>query len=213
MKEAFYNRLKENNKEWVRSRTENNPDFFKNLAKGQQPSAFIIGCADSRMPINDIMGADAGEIFVHRNISNMVLHADMNLLSVLEFAVNVLHVPHIIICGHYGCGGVKAAMENNAIGIIDNWLGRIKDAFRIHEAEIRQIEDEKERYDRCVELNVIEQIYSLAATSVVQNAWAQGEDLKIHGWVYDLETGLIKDLKKDLGSQDDVSDIYKLKFR
>lgn len=208
----FYNRLKRNNKNWVKKKTDENPDFFKELAKEQKPPAFIIGCADSRVPINDVIGADAGELFVQRNIANMVIHSDMNLLSVLEFAVNVLEVPHIIVCGHYGCGGVKAAMDSKVVGLIDNWLGHIKDAFRLHADEINSIEDPKERYDRCVEINVQEQVYNLGTTKIVQNAWRKGMELKIHGWVYDLETGLIKDLGVDMGESQKIDDIYKFNF-
>ncbi len=208
----FYKKLKDGNKAWVKDKTDNDPEFFKRLAKEQRPPAFIIGCADSRVPVTDVIGADAGELFVQRNIANMVVHSDMNMLSVLEFAVNVLNVPHIIVCGHYGCGGVKAAMDSNVVGLIDNWLGHIKDVFRIHEKEIKSIEDPKLRYARCVELNVKEQVYNLGTTKIVQNAWRQGKELKIHGWVYDLETGLINDLGIDLGSQNDISDIYRFKF-
>lgn len=208
----FYKKLIDGNKAWAESKTNEDPNFFKDLAKEQRPPAFIIGCADSRVPINDVIGADAGELFVQRNIANMVVHSDMNMLSVLEFAVNVLNVPHIIVCGHYGCGGVKAAMDSNVVGLIDNWLAHIKDVFRIHEKEIRSIQDEKERYNRCVELNVQEQVYNLGNTKIVQNAWRQGKELKIHGWVYDLETGLIKDLNFHLGGQDEISEVYRFKF-
>lgn len=208
----FYQKLKDNNRLWVEEKTKGNPNFFKDLAKAQRPPAFIIGCADSRVPINDIIGADAGELFVQRNIANVVVHSDMNLLSVLEFAVSVLHVEHIIVCGHYGCGGVKAAMESKVVGLIDNWLGHIKDVFRIHEEEIKGISDSKARYDRCVELNVQEQVYNLATTKIVQNAWVEGKVLDIFGWVYDLETGLVKDLGIKIGSEKDISDIYRFKF-
>lgn len=208
----FYKKLKDGNKAWVKEKTDKNPDFFKELSKGQRPPAFIIGCADSRVPINDVIGADAGELFVQRNIANMVVHSDMNMLSVLEYAVDVLNVPHIIVCGHYGCGGVKAAMDSNVVGLVDNWLGHIKDVFRLHEAEISKIKDEKEKYNRCVELNVVEQVYNLATTKIVQRAWRNGKELKIHGWVYDLETGLINDLGVDMGKQDEISEFYRFKF-
>lgn len=208
----FYKKLKDGNKSWVAKKTAENPNFFKDLSKGQRPPAFIIGCADSRVPINDIIGADAGELFVQRNVANVVVHSDMNLLSVLEYAVEVLHVPHIIVCGHYGCGGVKAAMESNVVGLVDNWLGHIKDVFRLYEDEIKSIKDSEKRYRRCVELNVREQVYNLATTKIVQRAWREGKELKIHGWVYDLETGLINDLGVDMGSQDEISDVYKFNF-
>src|SRR5699024_6666449 len=187
----FYKKLKDGNKAWVKDKTDNDPEFFKRLAKEQRPPAFIIGCADSRVPVTDVIGADAGELFVQRNIANMVVHLDMYIVSVLELAVNVLNLPHIIVCVHYGSGGVKAAMDSNVVGLIDNWLGHIKDLFRIHEKKIKSIEDPKLRYARCVELNVKEQVYNLGTTKIVQNAWRQGKALKIHGWVYDLETGLI----------------------
>lgn len=211
MSTSFYNQLKENNKNWAKDKTDKNPNFFKDLAKGQQPQAFVIGCGDSRVPLNGIIGADVGELFVQRNIANMVIHSDLNLLSVLEFAVDVLGVEHIIVCGHYGCGGVKAAMENNAVGLIDNWIGHIKDVFRLHEEEINSIKDDKKRYDRCVELNVQEQVYNLATTTIVQKAWKNKADLTIHGWVYDLKTGLINDLGIDTNNQEEVNDIYRLK--
>lgn len=207
----FYNQLKENNKAWAKEKTDKNPNFFKDMAKSQEPQAFVIGCGDSRVPLNGIIGADAGELFVQRNIANMVIHSDLNLLSVLEFAVDVLGVEHIIVCGHYGCGGIKAAMENNAVGIIDNWIGHIKDVFRLHEKEINSIKDEKKRYDRCVELNVQEQVYNLASTTIVQKAWGNKADLTIHGWVYDLKTGLINDLGIDIQDQEGVNHIYRLK--
>ena len=208
----FYNRLKENNRKWVEEKTKEDPDFFRNLAKGQHPPAFLIGCGDSRVPLSKIVGAEAGELFIQRNIANMVIHADMDMLSVLEYAVDVLEVPHIIICGHYGCGGVKAAMDNKEVGLVDNWLGHIKDVFRIHEDEIKAIEDDKKRYDRCVELNVEEQVYNMATTTIVQRAWGKQKDLTVHGWVYDLETGLINDLGVDIDSQEALSDIYRLEF-
>lgn len=208
----FYKKLKDNNKKWAEEKIKVDPDFFKNLSKGQRPPAFIIGCADSRVPITEMMGAEPGELFVQRNIANVVVHSDMNLLSVLEFAVNVLQVTHIIVCGHYGCGGVKAAMDSKVVGLMDNWVGHIKDVFRLHEAEIRSIKDRQRRYDRCVEINVQEQVYNLATTKIVQNAWRQGKDLKLHGWVYELETGLVKDLGFDFGSRHEISDIYRFDF-
>ncbi len=212
MNVAFYNKLKENNKKWVEKKTKSNPNFFKDLAKGQSPQAFILGCGDSRVPLNDIIGADAGELFVQRNIANMVVHSDIDMLSVLEYAVAVLNIPHIIVCGHYGCGGIKAAMDSKEVGLVDNWLGHIKDVFRLHEKEIKSITDPKERYDRCVELNVKEQVYNMATTTIVQKAWEEGHDLTIHGWVYNLETGLINDLEVDINGKDAISDIYRLKF-
>lgn len=152
------------------------------------------GCADSRVLANEIIGAALGEVFVHRNIANMVLHTDMSMLSVLDYAVNVLKVKHIIVCGHYGCGGVKAAMSNDHLGLIDNWIRHIKDVYRFHNEELDSIEDEGGRFDRFVEVNVIEQALDLAKTSIVQTAWSKNQSLQIHGWVYDIKDGLVQDL-------------------
>lgn len=162
MKSTFYQSLLENNKNWVENKLKLDPEFFNKLADGQQPPLLWIGCADSRVPANEIIGAQPGEVFVHRNIANMVVHSDMNMLSVLDYAVNALKVKHVIVCGHYGCGGVKAAMGNNSIGLIDNWIRHIKDSYRFHKEELDSIGDEKKRFDRFVELNVKEQVFDLA---------------------------------------------------
>ena len=167
----FYKQILENNKQWVSSKLDSDPEFFKRLENGQQPPLLWIGCADSRVPANEIIGTQPGEVFVHRNIANMVIHTDMNMLSVLDYSVNALKVQHIIVCGHYGCGGVKAAMDNQSIGLIDNWIRHIKDIYKMHVRELETIKDEKARWDRFVELNVIEQVYDLAETSIIQNAW------------------------------------------
>ncbi len=180
----FYKKIIENNKKWVEEKLQISPDFFNNLAEGQNPPLLWIGCSDSRVPANEIIGAEPGEVFVHRNIANMVVHSDMNMLSVLDYAVNALKVKHVIVCGHYGCGGVKAAMGNSSIGIIDNWIRHIKDVYRFHHKELDAIEDEKLRFNRFVELNVKEQVLDLAKTSIVQSAWKNGQELSIHGWVY-----------------------------
>src|SRR5690606_25476205 len=164
------------------------------LAEGQQPPVLWIGCADSRVPANQIIGAQPGEVFVHRNIANMAIHSDINMLSVLDYAVNVLKVKHVIVCGHYGCGGVQTAMTNKQVGIIDNWIRHIKDIYRYHQKELDSIEDEQKRFDRFVELNVYEQVYDLAKTSIIQNAWERKQDVHLHGWVYGINNGLIKDL-------------------
>ena len=156
--ETFYKQLLDNNKKWVESKLNQDPDFFKKLASGQKPPVLWIGCADSRVPANEIIGAQPGEVFVHRNIANMVVHSDMNMLSVLDYAVNVLEVKHVIVCGHYGCGGVQTAMTNKHVGLIDNWIRHIKDVYRFHNEELNAIEDEKKRFDRFVELNVVEQV-------------------------------------------------------
>ena len=208
--ETFYNQLLENNKKWVDRHMERDPEFFQRLSKGQNPPLLWIGCADSRVPANEIIGAQPGEVFVHRNIANMVVHSDMNMLSVLDYAVNVLKVKHVIVCGHYGCGGVQAAMTNKHIGLIDNWIRHIKDTYRFHQQELNAIEDEKQRFDRFVELNVVEQVYDLAKTSIVQSAWENGQDLHIHGWVYDVADGLINDLKITLKNNEQLSEVYQL---
>lgn len=190
------------------------PDFFKKLSKTQTPPLLWIGCSDSRVPANEIIGAAPGEVFVHRNIANMVIHSDMNMLSVLDYSVNILKVKHIIVCGHYGCGGVKAAMGNSSVGIIDNWIRHIKDSYKFRKKEIEEISNEKERFDKFVEWNIKQQVLNLAVTSIVQQAWANGQELSIHGWVYGLDTGLVKDLDVTFRSHDDIrnSSVYKLGF-
>jgi carbonic anhydrase len=208
--EAFYKKLLDNNKEWVAKSLEKDPDFFNRLAQGQNPPILWIGCSDSRVPANEIIGAVPGEVFVHRNIANMVLHTDMSMLSVLDYAVNVLKVKHIIVCGHYGCGGVQAALTNKHIGLIDNWIRHIKDVYRFHQDELNAIEDEKAKFDRFVELNVFEQVYDLAKTSIMQTAWDREQDVHIHGWVYDVKDGLINDLKITLKDNDSLSEVYQL---
>jgi carbonic anhydrase len=208
--ENLYNQLLRNNKEWVKSKLEKDPDYFNRLSLGQSPPILWIGCADSRVPANEIIGAEPGEVFVHRNIANMVVHSDMNMLSVLDYAVNVLKVKHIIVCGHYGCGGVQAAMTNKHIGLIDNWIRHIKDVYRFHQDELNSIENEKERFNRFVELNVVEQVLDLGKTSIVQSAWENGQNVHIHGWVYDIHDGLIKDLDITLRDNKSLSDVYQL---
>jgi carbonic anhydrase len=208
----FYKKILENNKEWVESTLEKDPNYFQDLAKGQTPPLLWIGCSDSRVPANEIIGAKPGEVFVHRNIANMVIHSDMNMLSVLDYAVNVLKVKHVIVCGHYGCGGIKAAMGNDSIGIIDNWIRHIKDIYRLHQKELDSIEDENERFNKFVEFNVIEQVFDLAKTSIVQSAWKSGQKLSLHGWAYGLNSGFVTDLNVNFDSDKDLDDVYKLKF-
>ncbi|MFT5754404.1 MAG: carbonic anhydrase [Flavobacterium sp.] len=208
----FYKKIIENNKKWVEEKIKVSPDFFNNLAVGQQPPLLWIGCSDSRVPANEIIGAEPGEVFVHRNIANMVVHSDMNMLSVLDYAVNALKVQHVIVCGHYGCGGVKAAMGNDSIGVIDNWIRHIKDVYRFHKVELDAIKDEKDRFNKFVELNVKEQVYDLAKTSIVQSAWKNGQKLSIHGWVYGLNSGYITDLGVNFNCDKDLDDVYQLKF-
>lgn len=208
----FYKKILDNNKNWVEKTLANDPTFFEGLAKGQQPPLLWIGCSDSRVPANEIIGAKAGEVFVHRNIANMVINNDMNMLSVLDYAVNHLKVKHIIVCGHYGCGGVKAAMGNSALGLIDNWLRHIKNVYRLHSEELNAIENEEERFNRFVEINVKEQVYDLAKTSIVQNAWNNNQELSIHGWVYGINSGYVTDLDVNLSSNDQLEEIYQLQF-
>ena len=208
----FYQQILDNNKNWVASKLAEDENFFNKLADGQKPPLLWIGCADSRVPANEITGTQPGEVFVHRNIANMVLHTDMNMLSVLDYAVNVLEVRHVIVCGHYGCGGVKAAMGNANIGLIDNWIRHIKDVYRFHHVELDNIADENERFDRFVELNVQEQVMDLAKTSIVQNAWQNNQPLYLHGWVYGLNSGYVTDLDVNISSEKDLDDVYQLKF-
>ncbi|MBL7766611.1 MAG: carbonate dehydratase [Chitinophagaceae bacterium] len=209
--EKTYHKLLENNKAWATLKLNNDPDYFETLAKGQTPEYLWIGCSDSRVPANEITGTRPGEIFVHRNIANMVVHSDMNMLSVLSYAVEVLKVKHVIVCGHYGCGGVIAAMGNKQYGLIDNWLRHIKDVYRFHHVELDAIEDETERERRFVEVNVIEQVHDLGKTSIVQNAWKRNQPLHIHGWVYDIHDGIINDLGVTFTCTKDLHKVYQLK--
>lgn len=213
MEFKYYNELLERNKKWVNDTLEEDPDFFKNLAEGQKPPVLWIGCADSRVPANQITGTKPGEIFVHRNIANMVVHTDMNMLSVLDYAVNVLEVKHVIVCGHYGCGGVLAAMGNQQFGLIDNWLRHIKDVYRLHQEELDSIKDDNQRGRRFVELNVIEQVYDLSKTSIVQNTWNNGKILHLHGWAYDIANGIIKDLDVNMYDNSEMQNIFKFKMK
>jgi carbonic anhydrase len=189
-----YKRLLKNNGIWAEDTVKKDPEFFKRLSKIQTPEFLWIGCSDSRVPANEITGTNPGEIFVHRNIANMVVNTDLNLLSVLQYAVEMLKVRHVIVCGHYGCGGVKAAMGHDDLGIINKWLYNIKDVRRLHRDELEAIPTEDERFDRLVELNVIEQVKDLAKTSIVQRAWATRGGPHLHGWVYRLDDGLIHPL-------------------
>lgn len=208
--EKFYNQLLANNKQWVQSKLDKDPEYFKKLARGQKPPVLRIGCADSRVPANEIIGAEPVDVFVHRNIANMVVHSDLNMLSVLDYAVNVLEVKHIIVCGHYGCGGVQTAMTNKHVGLIDNWIRHIKDVYRFHQDELNSIADEKLRFNRFVELNVVEQVLDLAKTSIVQGAWERNQEVHVHGWVYDISDGLIKDLDITIRDNSSLSQVYQL---
>lgn len=206
-----YQQLLANNKEWVKEQLSLDPNYFSKLANGQSPDYLWIGCSDSRVPANSITGTNPGEIFVHRNIANMVVHSDMNMLSVLSYAVEVLKVKHIIVCGHYGCGGVLAAMGNKQLGLIDNWLRHIKDVYRLHSNELDAIEDVEARGRRFVELNVMEQVIDLSKTSIVQNAWTSGQPLHVHGWVYDVADGLINDLEVTFTGMESLHSVYHFK--
>ena len=205
-----YEGLLEGNKRFIANALKEDPAYFDKLAS-QNPPVLWIGCADSRVPANQITNTAPGEIFVHRNIANMVIHTDMNMLSVLDYAVNVLKVKHVIVTGHYGCGGVLAAMSDQQFGLIDNWLRHIKDVYRVHEKELDAIKDEKERSDRLVEWNVIENVNNLCKTSIVQNAWKNGQDLSVHGWVYSLATGVITDMKVSATNNDKLDKVFKFK--
>jgi carbonic anhydrase len=204
-----HKQLLDGNKRWVANTLKMQPDFFENLAHVQKPEFLWIGCSDSRVPATEITNTLPGSIFVHRNIANMVVHTDANLLSVVGYAVKVLKVKHIIVCGHYGCGGVKAAMGNQNLGFLNNWLLHIKDVYRMHETELDAIEDEGKRFDRFVELNVVEQVHDLCKVSFIQEEWAEGEYPHIHGWVYSLKDGLIHDLKVSTNSIKDLGKVYK----
>ncbi|GAA4765675.1 MULTISPECIES: carbonate dehydratase [Flavobacterium] len=206
----FYKKILENNKKWVEDQLAIDKDYFKDLSKGQTPPLLWIGCSDSRVPANEIIGAKPGEVFVHRNIANMVVHSDMNMLSVLDYAVNVLKVTHVIVCGHYGCGGVKAAMGNTSYGVIDNWIRHIKDIFRFNKEKLTPIENEEERFNKFVELNVKEQVLNLAKTSIVQTAWKNGQELYLHGWVYGLNSGYVTDLEVNFSKNEDLHELYQL---
>lgn len=187
-------RLLDQNREWAASITASDPEFFQTLAKQQSPTFLWIGCADSRVPATQLVGMVPGEMFVHRNVANVVVHTDFNCLSVMQYAVDVLRVEHIIVCGHHGCGGVKAAMDNLQLGLIDNWLRHVQDVIRDHEHSLFEIKDEAKRLDRLCELNVVEQVLNVARTTIVQTAWQRGQELVVHGWIYGLEDGLLRDL-------------------
>lgn len=205
--EKSYKRLIEGNKKFSLSKKFDDPEYFKKLSLGQTPDYLWIGCSDSRVPANEVTGTQSGEIFVHRNIANLVIHTDLNLLSVLEYAVKYLKVKHIIVCGHYGCGGVRASMSNDMHGMVDQWLTNIKDVYYKHREQLDMIQDMDKRADRLTELNVIEQVRNLAKTIIVQNAW-QERPLHLHGWVYGINSGLITDLSVIHDGTEDIPDIY-----
>ncbi len=205
-----YNDLLEGNRKWVEETLQEDPEYFHRLAKGQEPPVLWIGCSDSRVPANQVTGTLPGEVFVHRNIANVVSHADLNLLSVMDYAVNVLKVKYIIVAGHYKCGGVAAALTNKQFGVIDNWLRHIKDVYRLHKAEIDAIEDPKAKEDRMVELNVIEGVLNVCKTTIVQNAWSAGQELSVHGWVIDINSGYVKDQQVSVSNNDQMDKVYQM---
>jgi len=202
------NQLINNNQQWASQFEQENPGIFSKLAKQQTPDYLWIGCSDSRVPANTIIGLQPGEVFVHRNVANLVNHSDLNILSVLEYAVNVLKVKDIIVCGHYGCGGVHASTENCEHGMVDNWLRVIKDSYRAHQDELDAITNETEKVDRLCEINVIQQVKNVCHTPIVQNAWLQGHELSVHGVIYSIDDGLLKDLDVTTKSTDQLETIY-----
>ncbi len=204
--------LLQNNAAWVLSRTAQDPRYFKKLARDQDPSYLWIGCSDSRVPANEIVGLEPGELFVHRNVANIFPHTDFNCLSVLEFAVSILKVKHVIVCGHYGCGGVNAAMEDHHLGLVDNWLRNIRDVYVHSKNDLESMENLKARSNRLVELNVRQQVLNVCHTSIVQEAWYRKQPLFVHGWVYEMETGKVKDLNCCYSSIDQVDPIYRIKI-
>jgi carbonic anhydrase len=197
--------LFENNRRWARRIVERDPGFFESLSAQQSPKYLWIGCADSRVPANEIVGLRPGELFVHRNVANVVVHTDLNCLSVLQYAVDVLKVEHVIVCGHYGCGGVRAAYSRVSLGLIDNWLRHVQDVRDRHEAEIEQLADEETRVNRLCELNVVAQVFHVCQTTIVQHAWRRQQALAVHGWIYDLRDGLLRDLQCTVTGVEEVS--------
>ncbi|MEO8396796.1 MAG: carbonate dehydratase [Chloroflexota bacterium] len=202
--------LLDNNRAWAERMTARDPHFFEELTAQQAPEYLWIGCADSRVPANQITGLPPGEVFVHRNIANVVIHTDLNCLSVIQYAVEVLKVKHIIVCGHYGCGGVGAAMQTREFGLLDNWLRHLKDIYQKYEADLGAISDEQARFDRFCELNVIEQVYHVCQTTLVQGAWRRGQALAVHGWIYGVHDGLIHDLNLTISRAEEIDALYRM---
>jgi carbonic anhydrase len=196
--------LFESNRAWARSIREQDPEFFQKLALQQAPTYLWIGCSDSRVPANQIVGLLPGELFVHRNLANVVVHTDLNCLSVMQFAVDVLKVQHIIVCGHYGCAGVRAALCQESLGLVDNWLRHVQDVREKHETELAKLPDVNQRHNRLCELNVVEQVVNVSHTSIVRDAWRTGQPLAIHGWIYGLEDGLLRDLNRTVTQQSEA---------
>jgi carbonic anhydrase len=198
-------KLFDQNKDWADAIKKQDPNFFAQLSTQQSPEYLWIGCSDSRVPANQIVDLPPGEVFVHRNIANVVVHTDLNCLSVVQFAVEILKVKHIIVCGHYGCGGVKASMDGKRHGLIDNWLRHIKDVARFHKSELEPL-DEEQRFNRLCELNVMEQVKNVGSSTVVQTAWENGVELSLHGWIYSIKNGMLKDLDMCINSPDELKD-------
>ena len=201
-------RLIENNRAWSADVRRREPDFFARLSRQQAPQYLWIGCSDSRVPANQIVGLLPGEMFVHRNVANVVVHADLNCLSVMQFAVDVLRVRHIIVCGHYGCGGVLAALRNDRLGLIDNWLRHVQDVRGKHQSRLDALPTEAERHDRLCELNVIEQAVNVCQTTVVREAWGRGQPLTVHGWIYGLADGLLRELGVSVAGEEELRACY-----
>jgi len=202
--------LFQNNEKWILSKTLKDPEYFQKKAKEQDPLYLWIGCSDSRVPANEIVGLEPGELFVHRNVANLFPHTDFNCLSVLEYAIDILKIKHVIVCGHYGCMGVKAAMQDHQLGLVDNWLRHIRDVYAFHKKELEGIKEPKQRHNRLIELNVLQQVLNIAHTTIVQGAWTRNQSLSIHGWIYDLESGKLKDMDCCLSSIEQVEKIYRV---
>ncbi|HKR00614.1 MAG TPA: carbonate dehydratase [Pyrinomonadaceae bacterium] len=201
--------LIQGNRAWAEKIKAREPDFFQRLSEQQSPEYFWIGCSDSRVPANQIVGLWPGELFVHRNVANLVVHTDLNCLSAMQFAVEVLKVRHIIVCGHYGCGGVRAALLNSRLGLIDNWLRHIQDVAQKHRALLDSIAEESARVDKLCELNIIEQVINVCQTTIVQGAWERGQELTMHGWVYGLSDGLLRDLNIHISNHEEIAAVYR----
>ena len=201
--------LFERNRDWADARLREDPRFFERLVGQQSPDYLWIGCADSRVPANEIVGLDPGELFVHRNVANVVVHTDLNCLSVLQYAVDVLDVEHVIVCGHYGCGGVNSALRNDRLGLIDNWLRHVQDVMRKHRAQLDALPDDRARQRRLCELNVIEQVLNVGETTIVQSAWDRGKPLEVHGVIYDLSDGLLRDMRVAVRSPGEFAELYR----
>jgi carbonic anhydrase len=199
--------LLENNRQWAANITAHDPSFFQTLSQQQAPQYLWVGCSDSRVPANQIIGVSPGELFVHRNVANVVVHTDLNCLSVIQFAVDVLEVKHLIVCGHYGCGGVQAALDNARLGLIDNWLRHVQDVRQKHETLLAGV-DASQRSNKLCELNVIEQVSNVCQTTIVQGAWERGQQLAVHGWIYGLSDGLIRDLNISTSKQEELATSY-----